>query len=107
MICTCSGNLYGKRFFAPYHDPPALTRGHEYREGDAADVPELRPRGRGRAAARRGDAGAEGGPLGGRDGGLRDRGGVRLEPKLKGSIGEGPNHSNLSGRSSVRIQEIC
>ena len=24
-------------------------------------------------------------------------------PKLKGSIGEGPNHSNFSDRSSVRI----
>ena len=29
------------------------------------------------------------------------------EPKLKGSIGEGPNHSNFSDQSSVRIQEIC
>ena len=28
------------------------------------------------------------------------------EPKLKGSIGEGPNHSNFSDQSSVRIQEI-
>ena len=27
-------------------------------------------------------------------------------PKLKGSIGEGPNHSNFSDQSSVRIQEI-
>ena len=25
-------------------------------------------------------------------------------PALKGSIGEGPNHSNFSDRSSVRIQ---
>ena len=25
------------------------------------------------------------------------------EPELKGSIGEGPNHSNFSDRSSVRI----
>ena len=28
------------------------------------------------------------------------------EPKLKGSIGEGPNHSNFSDQSSVKIQEI-
>ena len=27
-------------------------------------------------------------------------------PKLKGSIGEGSNHSNFSDQSSVRIQEI-
>ena len=25
------------------------------------------------------------------------------DPKLKGSIGEGPNHSNFSDRSSVKI----
>ena len=36
---------------------------------------------------------------------------ARLDPtqfktKLKGSIGEGPNHSNFSDQSSVRIQEI-
>ena len=29
-----------------------------------------------------------------------------IEPKLKGSIGEGPNHSNFSDRSSVRILGI-
>ena len=29
-----------------------------------------------------------------------------LRPKLKGSIGEGPNHSNFSDRSSVRILGI-
>ena len=34
---------------------------------------------------------------------LRDRVVHRREPKLKGSIGEGPNHSNFSDRSSVRI----
>ena len=28
------------------------------------------------------------------------------EAQLKGSIGEGPNHSNFSDQSSVRIQEI-
>ena len=27
-------------------------------------------------------------------------------PKLKGSIGEGPNHSNFSDQSSVKIQEL-
>ena len=30
----------------------------------------------------------------------------RLAPRLKGSIGEGPNHSNFSDRSSVRILGI-
>ena len=28
------------------------------------------------------------------------------EPELKGSIGEGSNHSNFSDQSSVRIQEM-
>ena len=32
--------------------------------------------------------------------------GRRPRPKLKGSIGEGPNHSNFSDRSSVRILGI-
>ena len=29
-----------------------------------------------------------------------------FEPKLKGSIGEGSNHSNFSDQSSVKIQEL-
>ena len=29
----------------------------------------------------------------------------KSDAKLKGSIGEGPNHSNFSDQSSVRIQE--
>ena len=37
---------------------------------------------------------------------LRLRGAVHPPPKLKGSIGEGPNHSNFSDRSSVRILGI-
>ena len=28
------------------------------------------------------------------------------EPELKGSIGEGPNHSNFSDQSSVKIQKL-
>ena len=27
----------------------------------------------------------------------------RVQPELKGSIGEGPNHSNFSDRSTVKI----
>ena len=38
---------------------------------------------------------------------VREAGGADLlEPELKGSIGEGPNHSNYSDRSSVRILGI-
>ena len=29
-----------------------------------------------------------------------------LRPELKGSIGEGPNHSNFSDQNSFRIQEF-
>ena len=32
-----------------------------------------------------------------------ERVGARLEPELKGSVGEGPNQTNYSDRSSVRI----
>ena len=31
----------------------------------------------------------------------------QFEPKLKGSIGEGPNHSNFSGQSSVKFRNFC
>ena len=34
------------------------------------------------------------------------RGPMQLRPKLKGSIGEGSNHSNFSHQSSVKIQCI-
>ena len=39
--------------------------------------------------------------------GVRDRlrvQGLAARPGLKGSVGEGPNHSNFSDRSSVRIR---